>query len=77
MGNTESKDYNTKTDNARVLINKINLNNYPLYDLRSSDIQYIHTKNKDNDITSVMYDCYKLGFARALKYAGAEPPKVN
>lgn len=71
------KEYKTRTDNARVLIDKIHLQNQPLYDLRSSDMQYIHDRNEGKDLCSLMYDCYKLGFARALKYAGTEPPKTN
>ena len=71
------KEYKTRTDNARVLIDKIHLQNQPLYDLHASEIQYIRNKNECKDLTDLMYDCYKLGFARALKYAGTEPPKVN
>jgi hypothetical protein len=66
------KEYKTRVTKASVLIDKVHLQNDPLYDLRSSDMQYIHNKNKDKDLTDLMYDCYKLGFARGLQKAESE-----
>lgn len=62
--------------NARKQIDRIHLQNYPMLDLRSSDMAYIEAKNNDS-IFNMMYDAYKLGFSRALEFAGAEPPKNN
>ena len=67
-----NKELNIK---ASVLIDRTHLSNDPLFDLRTSDMQYIHARTKDKDEVSLMYDCYKLGFARGLLKAGSEQEK--
>lgn len=67
------KEYKTRVTKASVLIDKVHLQNDPLYDMTSSDLQYIRNRNKErNDLVDLMYDCYKLGFARGLQKAESE-----
>jgi NifB/MoaA-like Fe-S oxidoreductase len=51
---------------TETLITHIHFNEaaYSAWDFQAHEMNYIRQKNKDKDLMDIMYDCYRLGFAK-------------
>lgn len=47
------------------------------WDMQAHEMNYIRQKNKDKDLMDIMYDCYRLGFAKGEMKAKEERKENN
>lgn len=65
--------------NTEYLINHVYLSDSPESDMTAKEMQYIKEYNENKlghiDLADIMYDAYKLGYAKGILSTGQQLPK--